>query len=73
MNLFIAFGITRSRHKNLRRFLATLNVIFDNWYYLASTYPIGYTERKLKLIRIGLIRINLQSLAVDDSSELSRS
>jgi hypothetical protein len=34
MNLFIAFGITRSRHKNLRRLLATLNVIFNNWYYL---------------------------------------
>ena len=24
--------VTRSRHKNLRRFLATLNVIFDKWY-----------------------------------------
>jgi dTDP-4-amino-4,6-dideoxygalactose transaminase len=25
--------VTRSRHKNLRRFLAKLSVIFDNWYY----------------------------------------
>jgi hypothetical protein len=49
MNLFIAFGITRSRHKNLRRFIATLNVIFDNWYYLSRLVQIKSITVSLEL------------------------
>jgi hypothetical protein len=65
--------VTRSRHKNLRRFLATLSVIFDNWYKFIFERVKAAEIADRKLIRIGLIWINLRSPSVDDLSELSRS